>query len=438
MKEITKIIGLLMLMFGTVSAQQRGIEGDNWLNNWTQFNPKTVDYGESSHILTGNITEDTKLLKKNVYQLLGDVFVTNNAKLSIEPGTVIMADAETRASLTITKGAKIVAEGLLTDPIVFTSNKSYKKAGDWRGIILLGDAPTNKLGNTSSISSFYSNMKPENYENTNFGGSNPKSNSGILKYVRIEYAGAVKKVKNPDASNAILLAGIGNETIINNVMVSYSAGNSFNVIGGEVNLEKIVSFKSAGTDYKFNYGAQCNLSNGLAIRSPYTSNGVDSRCMKVVSYDKKGDVDFSKKGTAIIANNVTFLTDTETLDSDIKLGLVKESIYIGENTLFEIGKSVISGFSPAVLLNENILINGENLAKLQFSKMYFNNCNGNIFRDYNSNNEDLENWYGNDAFFNVYSKSEHSEIFVDIKNRKKPDYRLRINEIVAMNNLGGN
>ena len=65
--------------------------------------------------------------------------------------------------------------------------------------------------------------------------------------------------------------------------------------------------------------------------------------------------------------------------------------------------------------------------------MYFNNCNGNIFTEYKNNNEDLENWYGNRSFFNVYSKGLDSETFIDLKNTKRPDFRLRINKIIASN-----
>jgi hypothetical protein len=59
----------------------------------------------------------------------GNVYVTNNAVLTIEPGTVIIGDFETKGTLVITKGASIIADGLETDPIVFTSNRSLKKAG---------------------------------------------------------------------------------------------------------------------------------------------------------------------------------------------------------------------------------------------------------------------------------------------------------------------
>ena len=95
---------------------------------------------------------------------------------------------------------------------------------------------------------------------------------------------------------------------------------------------------------------------------------------------------------------------------------------------------MISGFNPAVIFESTIGINQENLEKIQFSEMYFNNCKGNIFVENNSNNDDLENWYGNTAFFNVYSKSSNSETFIDLNNPRRPDYRLKINKIIATNN----
>ena len=61
------------------------------------------------------------------------------------------------------------------------------------------------------------------------------------------------------------------------------------------------------------------------------------------------------------------------------------------------------------------IINNENLNKMGFSKMYFNNCQGNIFTENISNNEDLENWYGNNAFANVYSRGLNSVTFIDVK-----------------------
>ncbi|GAA3628401.1 hypothetical protein GCM10022397_12590 [Flavivirga jejuensis] len=423
---------MLLLIVGSASAQQeKGIVGtENWLNNWTDFSPKLSDYGEPSQIITGNITKDTKLSKRDTYLLMGNVFVADSVTLTIEPGTVIIGDYDSKASLTISKGATIIAEGLETDPIIFTSNRSVKKAGDWGGIIILGDGPTNKFGN-SSIASMYAHLDPSSYVYTNYGGTNTKSNSGILKYVRIEYAG--KKLRTGAKFDGLFLAGVGSETVFENVMVSYCAGDSFEVLGGNVNISNAISYRSNINDYKFNYGTQVVLTNSLAVRSPYGSSSKGARCLQVTSYDKKEEVDFTKKGTSVIAKNVTLINTSDDLNEHIKLGLIKEAIFIGESASLDINKSVISGFNPAVILDDKIIINQENLERIKFVDMYFNNCNGNIFKENNSNNEDLENWYGNRSFYNVYAKSQNSETFIDLKNKKRPDFRLRINKIIAAN-----
>lgn len=427
MKSISKITYMVLFIVFSVNAQQeRGIIGSsNWLKNWTEFKPYKQDYGEANRILAGNISVNTRLEKKNIYLLQGSVYVINNSTLTIDPGTVIICDSESRASLIITKGATIIAEGLETDPIVFTSNKGLKKAGDWGGIIVLGDAPINKFEGVSSVN-FDLNLAL-----TAFGGLNSSSNSGILKFVRIEFAGA--KLKGTDNFNSLLLAGVGNKTIIENIMVSYSGGDSFEILGGELKLNKMVSFKSSSDDYKFNFGTQCRIENSLAIRSSYLSSNKGSRCIDIASYDKKEEVDFNKKQTSVIATNLTLVNNSENISADIQSGLIKEAVYVAENASIDFKRSVISGFNPAVLLEKKIEINGENLKKIKFEAMYFNFCKGNIFTEYNSDNEDLENWFGNSAFSNVYSQSDNKETFIDLFNEKKPDFRLRIAKITASN-----
>jgi hypothetical protein len=428
MKKIALTTLLFLLAYLNGNAQQeKGIIGFNsWLNNWTEFKPNKTEYNEPNQILTGTISADSKLYKKNVYLLLGNVYITNKAKLTIEPGTVIIGDSESKASLVVTKGATIIAEGTETDPIVFTSNKSARKAGDWGGVLVLGDAPTNRFGNTSSV-----NMDLD-IAFSSYGGSNSSSNSGILRYVRIEYAGA--KIKGLGNFNGLFLGGIGTQTVIDNVMISYSGGNSIEVCGGDVNLNKLVSFKSSSNDFKFNYGAQVNIKNSLAIRASYLLSSSGSRCLYVCSYDKKEDVDFTKKLTSVVATNLTFVNNSQNIKKDIDQGLVREGVFIAENASVDFKKSVISGFNPAVVLGEKILINDDSLKKLKFQEMYFNLCKGNIFVENNANNEDLENWYGNASFFNVYSQGENKETFIDPFNDKKPDFRLNIGEITASKN----
>ena len=123
MRKVFNITVMAMLVAASATAQQeKGIIGSsNWLNNWTEFKPQNTEYNETNQILYGKITTNTTLLKKNTYLLQGPVYVTNNAVLTIEPGTVIKGDYETNGALVITKGAQIIANGTETDPIVSVS-----------------------------------------------------------------------------------------------------------------------------------------------------------------------------------------------------------------------------------------------------------------------------------------------------------------------------
>ena len=88
------ILVIFLLGGGNLFAQQeKGIIGyDNWLNPWAEFRPNKVEYDKPTQILSGDISSDTKLYKRDIYLLLGDVFVTDSTTLTIEPGTVIIGD----------------------------------------------------------------------------------------------------------------------------------------------------------------------------------------------------------------------------------------------------------------------------------------------------------------------------------------------------------
>lgn len=428
-KNYPKVIFFLFFPFLCLFSQrEKGIYGnENWLNIWTEFNSSAKVYPEPTQILSGNISEDTKLYKKETYLLSGNVYVTNCATLSIEPGTVILGDFKSKASLIISYNSKIIAEGTQTDPIVFSSNRDIKKKGDWGGIFILGNAPTNKI---EEIATLDYDLRPPSPEMTIYGGKDVTSNSGILKYVRIEYSG--KRTKNHGYYNGLTLAGVGSETVFENIMISYCQGNSFHVLGGNTELNHLVSFRSNRNDFLFNYGAQSMLANSLAIKSPYHTTSGGASSIYLASYNDKDEVDPTKTGTILYAENLTLMVLSNNLDADRKVGLVHEAMYVKEGASFSMNKSIFSGFNPAVILDNKIQINNENLSNMGFSNMYFNNCQGNIFTENVSNNEDLENWYGNNAFTNVYSQGLNSVTFIEVNDLNNPDFRLRINKIIAI------
>ncbi|CAM3456685.1 hypothetical protein [Flavobacterium chungbukense] len=414
---------IFTISFFSHAQQPKGIIGtNNWMNNWTNFNPAKMEYNEATNIIAGTIDKDTRLVKRNTYQLVGVVYVTNNAVLTIEPGTVIRGDDKTCGTLVITNGAKILAEGLETDPIVFTSNKekNLRKPGDWGGIIVLGKAPINSLGGVHTL--------PFDLEaNLNhYGGQDPEDNSGILKFVRIEYAG--RKLSSTKELNGLSLAGIGRKTLLSNIQISFSNDDSFECYGGDLNMTNLISYRTTDDDFDFTQGAQINISNSIAVRHPFSSDISGSRCFEVDSYEKVATTDMTKKMTKINANNITLVNLEEN-----NQGLVRESIFIKENTFFSLNNSIISGFSPFVLL-EGAIGNGDvNLSKMSFKNTIVNNCNGGITSESASSNDSIQNFYNPNSGLE-YTKMKNTELFATPNIKGNPDFRASTNNTIAIGN----
>ncbi|TDW48704.1 hypothetical protein EV144_103221 [Flavobacterium sp. 270] len=418
------IITLFSSLFLHAQQQSKGIIGtNNWMNNWTNFKPAANEYNEATNIIAGTIDKDTRLTKRNTYQLVGVVYVTNNAVLTIEPGTVIRGDDKTCGTLVITNGAKILAEGLETDPIIFTSNKekTERKPGDWGGIIVLGKAPINCLGGVHTLPFDLDPLL------NHYGGQDAEDNSGILKYVRIEYAG--RKLSALKELNGLSLAGVGRKTLLTNIQISFSNDDSFESYGGDLNMSNLVSYRTTDDDFDFTQGVQCNISNSVAIRHPFSSDISGSRCFEVDSYEKVATTDMTKKMTLINASNITLINLEEN-----NQGLVRESVYVRENTFFNLSNSVVSGFTPFVLLEGNIGSGDANLAKITFKNIIANNCVGEITSESSSNDASLKNWYSNSNFGIQYTNMKNSELFTMPSIKGNPDFRLNVNNTIAIGN----
>jgi hypothetical protein len=424
MKNIifTSVI-VLMTIMPSYAQHIKGITGENnWLNNWTNFKPASTEYDEPNQILTGNIKTNVKLTKNNTYQLIGTVYVTNNAVLTIEPGTVIRGDNDSCGTLVITKGSKIIADGLATDPIIFTSNKniSERRPGDWGGIVILGDAPINRIGGISYLDF--------NFDPTlsHYGGENSNSDSGILKYVRIEYSG--RKINALKELNGLSLAGVGKSTQLEYIQISFSNDDSFECYGGEVNCNNLISYRATDDDFDFTQGVQCTISNSLAIRNPYSSDISGSRCFEIDSYDKIENADPSKNLTKIVANNITLL-NTE----DNNQGLVREAIYIKEKSYFNLSNSIVDGFSTCILMDNKIEPIQTNLNKINIQNLQINQCNSLVQSEKETFNPDLATWYNSNSFSLEFSKLKNIELFAKPDFKRTPDFRKRNKEVLVSN-----
>jgi hypothetical protein len=410
----SKIIILLLFICYNSNAQKRqGIDGEsNWFNGWTSFRPKAAEYNQATQILTGDIKENTTLTKQNVYLIMGTVHVANNAVLTIEPGTVIRGDFNSNGTLTITRGSKIIAEGTETSPIIFTSNKptSERKPGDWGGLILMGDAPINRFGVSAS---FY---EPNPLYNP-FGGTNESSDSGILKYVRIEFAG--KKIDPKISLNGLTLAAVGNKTKIEYVQISFSSDDSVEVIGGNINFSNIISYRANDDDFDYSMGVQSTMNNSIAIRNPYASDNTRSRCFEIDSYDKIENYDPTKKKTFIKINNVTMTNDEENT-----MGLVKEATSLKTDSFIEVNKCLVAGFSSFIAFDDKY-ISEDNFKKIKVYNSTVDSCTELFTNEALQKVQTVNDWFMKSDKLLYTSTVGINNLFINNNVKKKPDFRLK-------------
>ncbi len=410
-----KILLFLLTTFYVSNAQKKqGIIGEsNWFDGWTNFRPKSTEYDQATRILVGDIKENMTLTKNNVYLIKGTVHVANKAVLTIEPGTVIRGDFNTTGTLAIVKGSKIMAVGTDTNPIIFTSNKpvSERKPGDWGGVILMGDAPINRFGGVSA--SFY---EPNPLYNL-FGGLNENSDSGILKYVRIEFAG--KKIDSKISLNGLTLAALGSKTKIEYVQISFSSDDSVEVIGGNIDFSNIISYRATDDDFDYSMGVQSTMNNSIAIRNPYASDNTRSRCFEIDSYDKIENYDPTKKKTYIKLNNVTMTNDEENT-----MGLVKEAISLKPDSYIEVNKCLVAGFSSFIALDDKCL-ERDNFKKNKIYNSTIDSCTELFTDEALVKALNVNDWFmQTDKLLNI-TKVGINSLFINNNVKHKPDFRLK-------------
>lgn len=297
-------------------------------------------YGQEE-VLEGNISANKTLTSDKTYLLRDYVRVASGATLTIEAGTTIYGENSTQGALIILPGGKIVAEGTAENPIVFTSEFTKEGAsraptyGDWGGIILLGNAPINVPGGTSSIEG----------PGDTYGGSNSEDSSGVLKYVRIEYPGIAFSLNNE--INGLTFGGVGSKTVVDYVQVSYSGDDSFEWFGGSVNCKHLIAYRGWDDDFDTDFGYSGKLQYLLAVRDPEiadqsSSNGFES--------DNDGSGSTNSPRTSPTWWNVTMIGPKATAETQIN-SLYKRGMHLRRSSQNKINNALIMGWPTGILLD---------------------------------------------------------------------------------------
>ncbi|HQQ93754.1 MAG TPA: T9SS type A sorting domain-containing protein [Bacteroidia bacterium] len=266
-----------------------------WTDTWTEWDPQNKVYPAPTMTVSGNITTNTTWSTGQVILLSTQCFVKNNSVLTIQPGVIVLGDkAVTGAGLFITKGSQLIADGTKSNPIVFSSNQApgQRGLGDWGGVILLGKGYTNNSGGINNIEGLPISS------DTEYGGGaspDPNDNSGILRYVRIEFGGYVYQPNQE--INGLTFGAVGKGTTIDYVQVSFANDDAFEWFGGSVDCKHLVSYRNLDDDFDTDNGFSGRVQYGLAVRDPQIADNPS------VSTSENFESDNDPNGTS--ANPVT-------------------------------------------------------------------------------------------------------------------------------------
>jgi hypothetical protein len=280
------------------------------------------------------------------------VYVMDGVTLTIPAGTIIRGDQASKASLVVTRGGKLMAEGTASKPIIFTSNKAVgsRAPGDWGGLLILGKAKNNIPGGEGIIEGGFTEPLGKH------GGTNDDDNSGALKYVRVEFPGIAFQPGNE--INGITFGSVGKNTTVDYLQVSYSGDDSYEWFGGNVNAKHLVSIANIDDVFDFDNGYSGKLQYLVAQRDPALadqagqSNGIES--------DNSEKAFTTEPRTRPVISNLTLIgpgtpSDGKHENANLALtdgsSLIKNNIYQAN----EAGKEVMASGSTPSFANVDLL-----------------------------------------------------------------------------------
>lgn len=236
--------------------------------------------------VSGKIDEDFTMTADTQWVLDGSVFVgegqveiTSAAQvqeikdagvtLTVEAGTDVRGLSN--ATLVITRGSKIMAEGTAAAPITFSSDAddNYDGLGEWGGVIVQGFAPQYGPGNTGVCSEGldgFCNVEGEGGldETIRYGGVDAADNSGVIKYVRIAEGGRVAGPGNE--VNGLTMQGVGHGTTIEYIQIHDNLDDGLEWFGGTVNVKYAVLTGNDDDPIDFDEGYQGNIQYAIVLQ----------------------------------------------------------------------------------------------------------------------------------------------------------------------------
>jgi hypothetical protein len=218
-------------------------------------------------VVTGQVTGSETWVNANYYVLRGAVFVRSGATLNIQAGTRIIGESGSVGTLIVERGGRLMAIGTREQPIVFTSDQpvGQRGRGDWGGIIINGRAPIN----------FESGEAAGEGDTGAYGGTDANDNSGVLRYVRVEFSGIEFSPDNE--LNGIAFQGVGRGTQVDHVQAHMSRDDAMEWFGGTVDGKYLVMSNAADDSIDWTFGWSGRLQFvAVTQRGDDADNGIEA------------------------------------------------------------------------------------------------------------------------------------------------------------------
>jgi len=288
--------------------------------------------------VNGDINGNVTWTADKIWRLQGFVRVQNGGVLTIEPGTVIFGERASKGTLIIQRGGKIMAEGTSSQPIVFTSERDpgSREPGDWGGVVLCGKAVNNQ-GTDIELEGGYGGIH---------GGNDNNDNSGVFRYVRIEFAGVPI---NPNQEvNSLTLGSIGSGTVIDHVQTSFGLDDSYEWFGGTVNAKYLVAYRGLDDDFDCDFGFSGNVQFGLGIRGATLADQSGSNGFEV---DNDGAGSSLTPYTQAVFANMTLIGPKKSPETAIQAQF-QHAAQLRRNSMLTIYNSFMTGYPNGVFIDD--------------------------------------------------------------------------------------
>ena len=262
--------------------------------------------------------------------------------LTIQPGTLIVGDKESKGTLIVQRGSKIFAEGTVDQPIIMTSEApiGQRLPGDWGGLVVCGRVKNNQ-GSNIELEGGYGGYHGGNAELDDVNES-----SGVIKYVRLEYAGI--PINPNEEVNTLTMGSVGKGTIIEYVQASYGLDDSFEWFGGSVNGKYLIAYRGLDDDLDVDFGYQGYVQFVLSIRDASLADQSGSNGFEV---DNNGQGSDAEPFTAGRFANITVIGPKKTRETAINTNF-QHAAQLRRNSMLRIYNSFLTGYPDGIYIDD--------------------------------------------------------------------------------------